>query len=602
MFLRSHTRWKNGKAHRYFSIVENRRIAGRGPDGKRIAQRTVLYLGEINDSQQAAWRKTLDVFDGTGERPRQLALFPDDRPIPPDAVNALQIRLSEMKLLRPRRFGDCWLGCRLWQRLELDHFWWQRFDRARGDVPWEKVLQLLVVHRLIDPGSEYRLHRQWFLHSAMDELLGVDFQAAGKDRLYRCLDRVLAHKDELFRHLRRRWQDLFAAEFDVLLYDLTSTYFEGLCRQNPKARHGYSRDGRGDCRQVVIALIVTPRGFPLAYEVLPGNTVDNTTLRDFLQHIEDRYGKARRTWVMDRGIPCEATLAEMRQAGTDYLVGTPRSMLDKLAQSLTDLPWQQARQDVRVKLLAQDGEVFVLAQSHPRRQKEIAMRRRKLRKLWDGLTRLRANCRNRDRLLERLAVLKHEAGRAAHVVEIAVPAAGQPVNEQTFRYRLKRDAYRQARRRDGSYLLRTTLPADQPERLWEHYMVLVEVEAAFRCLKSDLAIRPVYHQLEHRVEAHIFVAFLSYCLVTTLKNLLRPHAPGLTPRAVLEKLGTIQMVDVQVPTTDGRWLIMPRHTQPEKEHQMILAALGLTLPTQPPPRISASQTRHAALAPDPADV
>ena len=600
MFLRTYQRRKNGKAHRYFSIVENRRIAGRGVKGDHIAQRTVLYLGEINDSQQAAWRKTLEVFDGTGERPRQLALFPDDRPIPPDALNALQIRLSEMKLLRPRRFGDCWLGCWLWQRLELDRFWRQRFEDARGEVPWEKVLQLLTVHRLIDPGSEYRLHREWFLGSAMDELLGVDFQAASKDRLYRCLDRVLAHKDDLFRHLRQRWQDLFAAEFDVLLYDLTSTYFEGLCQKNPKARHGYSRDGRGDCRQVVIALIVTPQGFPLAYEVLPGNTIDNTTLREFLQKIEDRYGKARRTWVMDRGIPCEATLAEMREAKTDYLVGTPRSMLSKLDQSLTQLPWQQARQDVRVKLLAQDGEVYVLAQSQARRQKEIAMRRRKLRKLWDGLKRLRKNCRDRDRLLERLAVLKHEAARAAHVVEIVTPAPGQPVNEQTFQYRLKRDAYRQARRRDGSYLLRTTLPADQPERLWEQYMVLVEVEAAFRCLKSDLAIRPVYHQLEHRVEAHIFVAFLGYCLMVTLKNLLRPHAPGLTPRAVLTKLGTIQMVDVQVPTTDGRWLTMPRHTQPQAEHQIILEILGLSLPPQPPPRITAYQVPRAEPDQDPA--
>ena len=375
MFLQSHKRWKNGKQHRYFSIVENRRITGRGVDGEHVAQRTVLYLGEINDSQQAAWRKTLDVFDGTDQQAKQLALFPDDRPVPPDALNALQIKLSEIKLLRPRSFGDCWLGCWLWQQLELDRFWQARFQDARGEVPWEKVLQLLTVHRLIDPGSEYRLHRQWFLRSAMDELLHVDFQAASKDRLYRCLDRLLEHKDDLFRHLRQRWQDLFAAEFDVLLYDLTSTYFEGLCRQNPKAKHGYSRDGRGDCRQVVIALIVTPRGFPLAYEVLPGNTIDNTTLRDFLQKIEDRYGKARRTWVMDRGIPCEATLAEMREAKTDYLVGTPRSMLSKLDQSLTNLPWQQARQDVRVKLLAQGGEVFVLAQSQARQKKETAGRR-----------------------------------------------------------------------------------------------------------------------------------------------------------------------------------------------------------------------------------
>jgi len=602
MFLRSHKRWKNGKQHRYFSIVENRRIAGRGPDGRRVAQRTVLYLGEINDSQQAAWRKTLDIFDGSGQQPRQLALFPDDRPVPPDALNALQIRLAEMELLRPRRFGDCWLGCRLWNHLELDRFWRERFEDTRGDVPWEKVLQLLAVHRMIAPGSEYHLHRQWFLHSAMDELLGVDFQAAGKDRLYRCLDRLLEHKDDLFKHLRQRWQDLFAAEFDVLLYDLTSTYFEGLCQQNPKAKHGYSRDGRGDCRQVVIALIVTPRGFPLAYEVLPGNTIDNTTLREFLQKIEHRYGKARRTWVMDRGIPSEATLAEMRQAGTDYLVGTPRSKLGKLEQSLTQLPWQQARQDVRVKLLAQEGEVYVLAQSRARQKKESAMRRRKLRRLWDGLARLRKNCRDRDRLLERLAVLRHEAGRAAHLVEIAAPAPGEPVNEGTFRYRLRRDEYRRARRRDGSYLLRTTLGPDEPEKLWQQYMVLVEIEAAFRCLKSDLAIRPVYHQLEHRVEAHIFVAFLGYCLTVTLKNMLQPHAPGLTPRAVLEKLGTIQMVDVHVPTTDGRWLTMPRHTQPQAEHLMILDRLGLSLPPQPPPRITAGKVRQARPEQESADV
>jgi len=602
MFLRSHKRWKNGKQHRYFSIVENRRIAGRGPDGKRIAQRTVLYLGEINDSQQAAWRKSLDVFDGTGTQPKQLALFPDDKPIPPDALNAIQVRLAEMKLLRPRHFGDCWLGCWLWQHLDLDRFWRRRFEGTRGDVPWQKVLQLLAIHRMIQPGSEYHLHREWFLNSAMDELLGVDFQAAGKDRLYRCLDRLLAHKDDLFKHLRQRWQDLFAAEFDVLLYDLTSTYFEGLCQQNPKARHGYSRDGRGDCRQVVIALIVTPQGFPLAYEVLPGNTVDNTTLRAFLRKIEARYGKARRTWVMDRGIPTEATLAEMRQAGTDYLVGTPRSKLGKLEQSLTNLPWQQARQDVRVKLLAEDGELYVLAQSQARRKKETAMRRRKLRKLWDGLKRVRKNCRSRDRLLERVAVLKHEAGRAAHLVEIHTPAPGEPVNEQTFRYRLKRDAYRQVRRRDGSYLLRTTLPPEPPERLWQQYMTLVEIEGAFRCLKSDLAVRPVYHQREHRVEAHIFVAFLGYCLTVTLKNMLRPHAPGLTPRAVLEKLGRIQMVDVQIPTTDGRWLTMPRHTQPEAEQQMILAKLGLELPPQPPPRITAGKVSPATAQADPADV
>lgn len=583
MFLRANTRRKNGKIHRYFSVVENRRLGGR-----RVAQRTVLYLGEINDSQVAAWRKTLDVFDEDSRETNQLCLFPQDRPIPADAVNAVQVRLSEIEIHRPRAYGDCWLGWWLWRHLGLDAFWRQRFEDTRGEVPWEKVLELLVVHRLIDPGSEFRLHRQWFVSSAMDELLGVDFSAAAKDRLYRCLDRVLEHKDDLFSHLRGRWRDLFAAEFDVLLYDLTSTYFEGLCRDNPKAKHGYSRDGRGDCRQVVIALIVTPKGFPLAYEVLPGNTADNTTLRDFLERIEKRYGKARRTWVMDRGIPSEAVLEEMREAGTDYLVGTPRSMLAKYEQPLTELPWQRAREDVRVKLLRQDAEVYVLAQSMDRRKKEKAMRRRRLRKLWDGLKRLKANCRSRDKILEGVAVLKHEAGRSARLVEIVIPTAREVVNGETLRFRLKLDEYRAARRREGAYLLRTTLSGEEPEKLWEQYMVLVEIEAAFKCLKSDLGIRPVYHQLEHRVEAHIFVAFLGYCLTVTLKNMLYPHAPGLTARAVLETLSTIRMVEVHLPTTDGRRLVMPRYTQPEQEHRMILDLLGLSLPEQPPPRISAA--------------
>ena len=584
MFLRAHKRFKNGKQHRYFSIVENRRVAG----GK-VVQRTVLYLGEVNDSQQAAWRKTLEVFDETGSQLRQLSLFPDDRLVPDDALDAVQVKLSEMQLRRPRAFGDCWLGCWLWRHLQLDGFWDARLGAGRGGVPWTKVLQLLSVHRLIDPGSEFRLHRQWFGRSAMDELLGVDYRAAAKDRLYRCLDRVVDHKEDLFRHLRRRWEDLFHAEFDILLYDLTSTYFEGLCRQNPKAKHGHSRDGRGDCRQVIIALVVTPDGLPLAYDVLPGNTADNTTLRDFLAKIEAVYGSARRVWVMDRGIPTEAVLAEMRADGVDYLVGTPRSQLNKLEAALLERPWEQARDGVSVKLLRQDGELYVLARSEDRRKKERAMRRGKMRKLLDGLGRLQAHCRSRDRLLQRLGALKQQAGRAARLVEITIPPEGQRVTAENFRFQLDRSAYRAAARRDGAYLLRTTMAGDDPRAMWERYIVLTEIEAAFKCLKSDLAIRPIHHQLEHRVEAHIFVAFLAYCLMVTLRQMLAPHAPGLTAKAVLETLATIQMVDVWLPTTDGRSLVLPRHTQPEPEHKMLLNCLGLSLPPQPPPRITTEQ-------------
>src|SRR5881628_1255290 len=338
MFLRITNRRKDGKDHRYFSVVENRRL----PGGK-TAQRTVLYLGEINDRQQAAWRKTLEVFDEAEQRFTSMSLFPDDRELPADAVDSVQVRLSGLELKRPRIFGSCWLACELWQQLGLDEFWRQRLPEAREAVSWEKVLRLLVVNRLLDPGSEFRLHRQWFVDSAMDELLETDFAVTEKDRLYRCLDRVLQHKQELFVWLKQKWADLFGADFDVLLYDLTSTYFEGEMEQNPKAKRGYSRDGRPDCLQVVIALVITTDGFPLAYEVMDGNTSDRTTLRGFLDRIETTYGKAKRMWVMDRGIPTEAILAEMRDPNrpVSYLVGTPKSKIGQHEKQWLDLPWQK---------------------------------------------------------------------------------------------------------------------------------------------------------------------------------------------------------------------------------------------------------------------
>lgn len=281
MHLKVHRRNKDGKEHRYFSIVESRRIAR-----QRVVHRTVLYLGEINDSQQASWRKTLEVFDEDRRNYTTLSLFAEDRTVPADAVDALQVKLNEMQLERPRAFGNCWLGCELWRQLKLDEFWQTKLPEGREGVPWEKVLRLLVINRLLDPGSEFRLHRHWFDQTAMGELLNVDFAVAEKDRLYRCLDRILEAKPDLFQHLRERWQDLFQASFDVLLYDLTSTYFEGQAEEIPRAKRGYSRDHRPDCLQVIIGLVITPAGFPLAYEVMDGNTSDRTTLRGFLQKIE----------------------------------------------------------------------------------------------------------------------------------------------------------------------------------------------------------------------------------------------------------------------------------------------------------------------------
>ena len=592
MFLRCHHRKKNGKPHRYWSVVENRRLGG----GK-TAQRQVLYLGEINDSQQAVWRKTLEVFDEDRRECRQLSLFPSDRPIPPDALNAVSVDLSEIKLRNARRFGDCWLGLTLWRELGLEGFWSEKLGRERGVVEWSKVLSVLVINRLCEPASEFAVHRRWFLASAMDELLGVDFSVADKDRLYRCLDRLVVHKDELFKFLVNRWKTLFDARFDVLLYDLTSTYFEGQCAGIPKAKHGYSRDGRPDCRQVVIALVVTPDGFPLAYEVMPGNTSDRTTLQTFLSKIESMYGRSRRVWLMDRGVPTEEDLERMRSDAVGYLVGTPKRCLDKMEQAMLESPWQQVHEGMRVKLAAQDGELYVLAESGARRAKENAIRRRKLKAFVHGLNRLKRKCRDRDKLLERLAVLRKEAGGAARFVSVRKPKPNEPVNRQTFLCAFDRAAWRRAMERDGRYILRANIPwADWPKdmdrqgpTLWAWYMQMVQVEEAFRTLKSDLYLRPINHQLESRVEAHILVAFLGYCLSVTLRAKLRRSAPGLTPRETLASLATIQMVDVEIPTTDGRKLILPRHTEPGAEQQMLLDKLDLTLPAQPPPRIRAEQ-------------
>jgi transposase len=444
------------------------------------------------------------------------------------------------------------------------------------------------------------LHRQWFAESAMADLLGADDALVEKNALYRCLDKLLEHKVALFGHLRRRWQDLFGARFEVLLYDLTSTYFESVppLDDDDKRRFGYSRDKRSDCTQVVIALIVTPDGLPLGYEVLPGNTKDNTTLRDALQRVEAQYGKAQRIWVMDRGVPTENVLAEMRAADPPvcYLVGTPKGRLSKLEKALLELPWQDVRPGVEVKLLMQepekDKEMYVLAQSHARIHKERAMRRRKLKWLWARLKQIAAmeNLSHKE-LLMKLGAARSKAPAAWRLLDVEVAE-----KDATFTFALNRNKLRQVRRREGRYLLRTNLCDEDPAKLWKFYIQLVEIEAAFKNLKHDLQLRPIYHQLEHRIEAHIFVAFLAYCLHVTLRAQLKPLAPGLTPTAVLDKLAAIQMLDVHFPTTDGRTLILRRYTQPTAEQKMLVKQLKLTLPSQPPPSITAPAAKPSVPA------
>jgi transposase len=608
MFLRCSTRKKAGKIHRYWSIVENKRVSG-----GRVVQRHVLYLGEISSTQQECWERSIEVFEDGSAHPKTLSLLAAETEepsadsarepaeshqerMPPEVV---RLQVSKLELHRPRQWGACWLFCDLYEQLGLDRFFAERLAPSRKGTRWDLILQTLCAYRLIDPGSEWRLHRHWFEQSAMADLLGEDFSLAEIHKLYNCHDLLLEHKDELFTHLQERWKDLFNARFEVLLYDLTSTYFESDPPENEKdkRRFGYSRDKRSDCVQVVIALVVTPEGFPLGYEVLAGNTSDKTTLRDFLKKIETQYGKAERIWIMDRGIPTEEVLAEMRASDppVSYLVGTPKGRLSKLEVELAKRPWREVRESIDVKLLPEDKELYVFAQSHSRIAKERSMRLRTLRKLLKRLGELRAMKKlKRDDLLIKIGEAKKEAGRVFNLIDLQLPEPRQSVNEKTFRYALNRGKLRIVRRREGRYLLRTNLCEEDPAKLWELYMQLTQVEEAFKTIKGDLSIRPVYHQLEERIEAHIFISFLAYCVQVTLSRRLRDLAPGLTARSVLEKFASMKMLDVHVPTSDGRKVVFTRYTHPENEMSLLLERLKLELPIQPPPRITLEKKTEAA--------
>src|SRR5207237_23602 len=494
MFLRYKVRRKDGKEHRYWSIVENRRVSG-----GRTVQRQVLYLGEINDGQKAAWCRTIEAFDEAGQDPRQIALFPEDRPAPVLDGDVVHVRLSGSRLHRPRQWGACWLACHLWDQLRLDDFWSPRLPASRQGTRWLNVLKTLVTYRLVDPGSEWRLHRQWYAQNAIGDLLGEDFAVAGKDNLYRCLDKLLAHKQELFSFLRQRWQTLFQADFEILLYDLTSTYFA-----------------------------------------------------------------------------CDPPETGKRRCGQ------PRARLSQLEQEVLARPWAQVRDSVQVKLIEQDGELYILARSGGRRDKEQAMRRRRLKKLVKRLHELRQQKLTRDQLLIKLGAARTEAGPVAYrIIDIQLPGKDQPVTAETFCFKLNWQKLREARRREGSYLLRSNLTGGDPAKLWAFYLQLVEIEQAFKELNGDLAIRPIYHQTDARIEAHIFVAFLAYCLQVTLKQRLRALAPGLTPRSVLEKMASIQMVDMHLPTTDGRTDLLSRYPEPELDQLILLRQLKIDLPAQP---------------------
>lgn len=583
--MRSHQRSKDGKGHTYWSLVETVRTA----DGPR--QRRLCYLGELNSSAQARWLKTVEVFNEQGES-TQLKLFPSEVEPPANDPQVARVLLNRVRLERSRQFGASFLGLELWKRLELDRFFEQAVDDKTADVPWSRVAAVLAINRLCAPGSELAIEERWYPSTALDDLLGIEEGKINDTRLYRCLDRILPHKTKLEQHLKQRYGELFGAEFDVLLYDLTSTYVEGAAENNPMMRRGYSRDHRPDCEQMVIALIVNNEGFPFSYETFDGNRADVSTMETILRMVERKYGKARRIWVMDRGIVSEANLEAIRKRGGQYLVGTPRSQMKQFEAELLKDDWKQVRPEVEVKQakLPRGEETYILCRTTGRKEKEKAIRQRFSNRMEDALSRLSkaittGRLKDRNKMERRLGRIQANHPSVNDLYEVALRST--PEGVRLF-WEMKKDGQTWRELREGAYILRTNLQAETAEELWSKYMQLTEAEASFRALKSELSIRPLFHQLESRVKAHVMVAFLGYALWVTLKHLLQEKRmaisaeehtqPALSPARALALLSTLHSADIVLPTTDGRELRLRRVTEPDTEQKKLLDLLRLTLP------------------------
>ena len=589
MFLRPNHRSKDGKEHTYWSLVESVHT----PDGPR--QRTLCHLGELNGSDHARWLRTVEVFNEQGEV-QQLKLFPSHVEPPPDDPQVARVLVHRVRLERTRQFGACYLGLELWKRLELDRFFEQAVDEDPADVPWSRVAAVLAINRLCAPGSELAIEQRWYPSTALDDLLGIEEGKINDTRLYRCLDRILPHKTRLERHLKEGYGVLFGAEFDVLLYDLTSTYVEGAAEKNPMMRRGYSRDHRPDCEQMVIALIVNSEGFPFSYETFDGNRADVSTLETILRMIERKYGQARRIWVFDRGLVSEENLAVIRKRGGQYLVGTPRSRMKQLEAELLKDDWTQVRPEVEVKRVAipQGEETYILCRTAGRKEKEKAIRSRfssSMEKALKGLEKTIAlgRLKDRNKMERRLGKIQARHPSVHDLYEVSLRDTAEGVR---LFWQMKEDRKSWRESREGAYLLRTNLQAGTAEELWSKYMQLTEAEAAFRSLKSELSIRPLFHQREPRVKAHVMVAFLGYALWVTLKHLLKRRA-AIVPKAsasgvgnaepfspirALSLLSTLQSADIVLPTTDGREIRLRRITEPTAEQKSLLQQLRLTLP------------------------
>ena len=574
MYLRHSTRRKDGKVHTYWQLVRSVRV------GKRVRQQTVAHLGELDPQGRVRARALAAAFTGGGAQADLFdALAPLDEAVP--------VRLDRMRLERGRTFGDVWLGWTVWRALQLDGLLECLLPPGREAIPWATMAAVLVLARLCEPASELHLAETWYRQTALEDLLGVPVALVNDDRCYRALDHLLPHKAALESHLRTRFGELFQVEYDLLLYDVTSTYFEGQAVANPLAQRGYSRDHRPDCKQVCLALVVTRAGLPLGYEVFPGNRTDVTTVKEIVTAMEARFGVAQRIWVMDRGMVSATNLTWLQQTGRRYVVGTPKSELRKWARVLTEAQdWATVRDGVEAKTCpGPDGtETFVLVRSVERREKEQAIHARFITRIETGLTRIAARLArarrpvDRGRLERQLGRLLGRNTRAAgrYVVDL-VPAAAVPAGLRlAWTARPEWDDW--ARWSEGCYVLRTNIADWSPEALWQTYVQLTDAEAAFRIQKSELALRPIWHQRPDRVQAHILVCFLAYVLWKTLEQWQQRAGLGHSPRTILAELHRIQSADVVLPTTDGRDLRLRCVVRPDPAQAALLDRLGLELP------------------------
>lgn len=593
MFLRRYSRTKNGKTYTYFALVESVRTAA-GP-----RQRVVANLGELSADQELRWQRTTTFYNRHGDA-QQLQLFPDDDAVAPEDPNVVRVRLGSVGWTNARRFGDVAAAHWLWKMLGLDVIVDRHVPQGKETARPADIVAIEVINRLCAPCSEFALAEHWYRTCALDDLLGVPDEVVTKDRLYRTLDDLLAAKTSIEDDLKSNFGTLFELDYNLLLYDLTSSYFEGLAEGNAKAKRGYSRDHRGDCKQIILALVVTPEGFPLAHCTMEGNTQDVTTVGQVVGDIEKRFGKSQRVWVMDRGMISDKNLAFFNEEGRRYVLATRRSALTKFMTELRDAShWQRLpdNPEVRVKLIERDSVYYLLARSKERQHKERAIRRGQRRQLKVGLRKLaerveKGRLKNRDKIVEAVGRLKSKFPKAQGFYAVAVAQDG------TVTIVCHTTMFRDALTRDGAYLLQSNREGWTAQEFWQTYIQLTVVEKAFRVLKSELLIRPIWHHYSHRVEAHVFVCVLAYALWKTLDHLLKraglqtlirkpdeerspedtPQARPMSPEVCLRELRQIMVGDILLETTDGRRLALRRVARPNPEQERILTALGLELP------------------------